>query len=327
MCTQIFAVFSELFVHLVVHGFCASRLARRLGSGHRDRVDRLPDVFAYLDYRAFLRDFFVVAKQRGLSHRGLARRAGLRSPSFLKTVADGRKTLAQETAARVAAACRLEGPAADYFVRLVAFNQARDTDTKRVAYERLRTFEQWRRIHALDLARDAYFSCWYLPAIRELVASDAFVEDPRWIAKQLRPRLKVSEAKKALATLVSLGLLARDASGRLVQTEATVSSGLETGSVQLARFHRAMMERASEAIDAFPREERDLGSLTLCVDDQGLARLKQRLQELRRELLLDEPALAGRRNRIVQINFQLFPLSASLDAPSALEEPPGRSEP
>jgi uncharacterized protein (TIGR02147 family) len=310
-----------------VHGFCDRHLGSGLERDHGDRVDRLPDVFAYLDYRAFLRDFFVAAKQRGLSHRGLARRAGLSSPSFLKTVADGRKTLAHETAARVATACRLEGSAADYFVHLVAFNQARDSDTKRVAYERLRTFGQWRRIHALDLARDEYFSRWYLPAIRELAASEAFVEDPRWIAKQLRPRIKVSEAKNALKTLVSLGLLARDANGRLAQTQATVSSGLETGSVQLARFHRAMMERASEAIDAFPRQERDLGSLTLCVDDEGLARLKQRLQELRRELLLDEPTLAGRKNRIVQINFQLFPLSASVDAPSAPEEPPGRSEP
>lgn len=280
----------------------------------------LPDVFTYLDYRAFLRDYYAYGKERGLSHRGLARRARLRSPSFLKSVMDGEKTLADGTAARVATACRLEGAAADYFVRLVAFNQARDTDAKRAAYERLRAFGQWRRIHGLDIARDRYFSCWYLPAVRELVASPAFEEDPRWIAKQLRPRIKASEARSALRTLIELGLVVRDASGKLVQTEATVSSGLETGSVQLARFHRAMMERASEAIDAFPREERDLGALTLCVDDEGLARLKQRLQELRRELLLDEPALAGRRDRIVQINLQLFPLSATIEAPPRGED-------
>ncbi len=276
-------------------------------------MQRRPDVFAYLDYRAYLRDYYAHGRERGLSHRGLARRAGLRSPSFLKSVMQGQKTLAERTASRVAAACRLEGAAADYFVQLVMFNQARGTDAKRVAYERLRTFGEWRRIHALDIARDEYFSCWYLPAIRELVASPRFVEDPRWIAKQLRPRIKVSQARSALRRLTELGLVVRDESGRLVQTDATVSSGLETGSIQLARYHRAMMERASEAIDAFPREERDLGALTLCVDDEGLARLKKRVQEFRRELLLDEPALAGRRDRIVQINLQLFPLSAALE--------------
>jgi uncharacterized protein (TIGR02147 family) len=270
-----------------------------------------PDVFAYLDYRRFLRDHYTFGKQRGLSHRGLARRAGIRSPSFLKAVMEGRKTLAEDTASRVAAACRLERHAAEYFVRLVAFNQARDTDQKRVAYERLCTFTEWRRIHALDLARGAYFAHWYLPAIRELVVSEGFVEDPAWIAKTLRPRIKPSEARKALETLLSLGLLARGPDGRLAQTDATVSSGLETQSLELARFHRAMMERASEAIDTFPREERDLGALTLCVDDEGLARLKRALQEIRRAILLDEPTYAGRRTRIVQINFQLFPLSAA----------------
>lgn len=296
-----------------MHDFGAERLASAAGGGHRGLMDRGPEVFAYLDYRAYLRDYFEHASQRGLSHRGLARRAGLSSPSFLKSVMDGKKTLAAPTAERVAAACRLAGNAAEYFVRLVAFNQARDTDGKRAAYERLCAFGEWRRIHALDLARYEYFSRWYLPAIRELVTSPAFVEDPRWIARQLRPRVKVGEVQKALETLLALGLLARDEHGRLVQTSATVSSGLETGSVQLARFHRAMMERASEAIDTFPREQRDLGALTLCVDDAGLARLKQRLQEFRRELLLDEPAHAGRRNRVVQINFQLFPLTEALD--------------
>ncbi len=274
-----------------------------------------PDVFAYLDYRAYLRAHFAFARERGLSHRGLARRAGIRSPSFLKSVMDGEKSLATRTALRVAKACRLEGESAEYFAHLVAFNQARDDDTKRASYERLRAFGRWRRIHALDLARDEYFSCWYLPAIRELVSSESFVEDPRWIARQLRPRLKVTQVRKALRTLESLGLLQRDAEGKLRQTDAAVTSGLETGSLQLARFHRAMMQRASEAIDLFPREERDLGALTLCIDDEGLARLKKRVQEFRRELLLDEPRFAGRRNRVVQINVQVFPLSVAIEDP------------
>lgn len=276
-----------------------------------------PDVFTYLDYRAFLRDYFAYGQSRGLSHRGLAKRAGIRSPSFLLTVMDGRKTLAAPTAERVAHACRLEGDAAQFFGCLVQFNQADNSNAKRAAYEQIKSFAEWRRIHELDLRRDEYFAHWYLPAIRELAATDSFVEDPAWIAKQLRPRIKVGEARRALETLVALGQLQRDDEGRLRLTEESVSSGLETGSLQLARFHRAMMARASDAIDTFPSAERDLGSLTLCIDDEGLAELKRRLQAFRRELLLDEASLAGRRNRVVQVNFQLFPLSEAVedDAP------------
>jgi len=266
-------------------------------------------VFEYLDYRAYLRDHFAFAKaRRSLSHRGLARRARLSSPSFLALVMNGKRNLAPETAARVATACSLENEAADYFVQLVSFNQARDTDTRRAAYDRLRTFARWRRIHALDLARDTYHARWYLPAIRELAASDSFVSDPRWIANRLRPRIRVTQARSALRTLLELGLLAYDAKGRLRQTDAVVSSGPETGSVHMAQFHRAMMERASAAIDAFPREQRDIGSVTLCIDEDTLMRIKKRIQEFRRELL-DEESGARSKARVVQINIQLFPLS------------------
>jgi uncharacterized protein (TIGR02147 family) len=69
-----------------------------------------------------------------------------------------------------------------------------------------------------------------------------------------------------------------------------------------------MIERAGAAIDLFPREEREIASLTLCIDDAMLPELKLRLQTFRRELMqLAEQS--GDRKRVVQINFQLFPLT------------------
>jgi uncharacterized protein (TIGR02147 family) len=279
-------------------------------------VQGRPDVFAYLDYREYLRDYFAFGKVRhSLSHRTFARRARFASPSFVKLVMEGRRNLSASTAVRVASACHLEDREAEYFTRLVAFTQARDTDTRRAAYDRLTSFTRWRRIHALDLASDAYHAHWYLPAIRELAATESFVPDPKWIASQLRPRIRTAQARAALRTLVELGLLREDARGRLRQTRVSVTSGVETGSLHMAEFHRAMMQRASASIDLFPREQRDVGSVTLCVDDETLTRLKSRIQEMRRELL-DEEATARSRTRVVQINIQLFPLSESVAPPT-----------
>jgi uncharacterized protein (TIGR02147 family) len=69
-----------------------------------------------------------------------------------------------------------------------------------------------------------------------------------------------------------------------------------------------MMARASEAIDRVPREEREISSLTLCVSQDALLRLKERIREFRRELL-QLAELEGEPERVVQLNFQLFPLS------------------
>jgi len=273
-----------------------------------------PDVFAYLDYRAYLRDHYRWGKKhRNLSHRAFARRAGVKSPSFLKRVMESKRNLSEQSAERVGEACRLEGEALTYFQDLVRFNQAKTSDERRVAYERLQGFARYRRVHTLEVHRDAYHAHWYLPAIRELAGSPLFRDDPKWIANNLRPRIKVSEAKAALRTLEEMGLLERDEDGALRQTDAIVSTGPETASVHLARFHKGMIARGAASIDEFPSPERDISSLTLCVDANGLQRLKRRIQAFRRELLLDDALSEGLARQVVQVNFQLFPLSAVVE--------------
>lgn len=154
-----------------------------------------PDVFGYLDYRAFLRDAYRDARgRRGWSFRALARRAGIRSSSFLKRVMDGERNLAMPTARRVAGALGLRGEAADFFVSLVRFNQAPTSRERGEAYARLHRFEAYRRARPLEAERDAYHAHWYYPAIRELSTSPRFRRDPEWIARALRPAIQPRDA-------------------------------------------------------------------------------------------------------------------------------------
>lgn len=270
------------------------------------------DVYGYLDYRALLRDYYEDRKKhgRGFSYRAFSAAAGLRSPNHLKRVIDGDRNLPPEMALRFADACGFEGDDARYFCELAAFNQAQTTRQKRARYEALCRYRGFRKAHKLDLAQAEYHAHWYLPAIRELAASRGFRDDPAWIAKRLLPPISKGEAKKALDTLETLGLLVRDSDGKLVQSEAVVSTGAETAGVHIVNYHRAMMDRAIEAVDLVPRSERDISALTLCVTPEGLSDLKQRVQEFRRELVGLEGA-DGKGTIVVQMNFQLYPLCAA----------------
>lgn len=277
-----------------------------------------PEAFGYLDYRAFLRDYYVAKKKRGrgFSYRQFSRRAGLKSPNYLKLVIDGDRNLSSSMAERFADACGLEGDERAYFVDLVAFNQARTSTERNACYARLTRFRSYRETHALDLAHAAYFSTWYMPAIRELAVRPDFRDDPEWIASQMMPPITKAEAQRAMATLLELGLLVRHADGRVEQGEALVSTGPETTGMHVGNYHRGMMQRAAEAIDLVPAADRDISSLTLCLGEDGLRRVKGRIQRFRRELLElseleDEPV------RVVQINFQLFPLSAADEEPNS----------
>ena len=268
------------------------------------------NVFEYLDYRAFLRDFYQHRKatEYGFSHRSFSRRAGLRSTNYLKFVMEGERNLTPEMANQFAKACRLSDREADYFCELVAFNQARDARERDRCHQRLRRFREYRKIHKLDAAQAAYHSTWYLPAIRELAAREDFRDDPKWIAGVLHPKIMTAEAQKALATLLQLGLLAADQDGRLRQATPLVTTGAGPLGHHVVNYHRTMLARAAEALDTVPREEREISSITLCVSQEVLLDLKERIREFRRELL-QVAELEGKPERVVQINFQLFPLS------------------
>lgn len=272
--------------------------------------DSLVDVFGYLDYRVFLREFYEAkkAKSRAFSYRSFSKRAGVASPNYLKLVIEGQRSLSAKMAERFAHACGLDADASRYFSHLVAFNQAKTSSERAQHYGKLTSFQSYRSAHKLEIAHAAYYSDWYMPAIRELAASRDFKDDPEWIADQLIPSITPLQAARALETLIELGLLVRDGEGALVQADALLSTGAETRGLHIAAFHRAMTQRAIESIDLVPAPERDISSLTLCLSRGGLKAFKERVQRFRRELL-ELSALESDPEQVVQINFQLFPLS------------------
>lgn len=268
------------------------------------------NVFEHLDYRALLRALFEHKKRTeyGFSHRALSRRAGLSSSNFLVLVMKGSRNVSTESAERLAGALGLAKREAEYFVELVAFNQAKTPAEKARCYERLGRFKGHREIYKLAAEQEAYHSAWYIPAIRELAAREDFDGDPSWIARTLQPRITVAQAKRALAVLEKLELLRRDKKGRLRQSAPIVTTGVGPLAHHVVEYHRSMLQCASRALDEVPREEREISALTLCVSHEVMLQLKERIRELRRELLhLAEQE--GQAERVVQINFQLFPMS------------------
>lgn len=273
------------------------------------------DVFLYRDYRQYLRDVYADRKKSeyGFSYRAFAKKAGLSAPNYLKLVADGQRNLMPEMAARFAAALGLSGEAADYFCDLVSFNQASNAQERERCYQRLRRYRRYRNSFRLDAAHAAYHSEWFIPAVRELVACDGFREDARWIANALVPNITQRQAEHALKVLSELGFVQRNADGQLVQHEPVLTTGDDRPlGHHIVSFHRAMLERAAESMDHVPREEREIGALTLSVSEAQFKAFKKRLYDVRQELLqasLEGTDAGGPRDRVVQINFQMFPLA------------------
>jgi uncharacterized protein (TIGR02147 family) len=268
------------------------------------------DVFSYLSYRAFLRDAYkdLKARQRGFSFRWFSKRAGLASPNFLKLVMDGQRNLSTKGAEAFATALGLGVQEASYFRELVDFEQATTAVDKNRAWDRLSAYQGHRKVHAVERHQFEYLSRWWYPAIREMVALPRFREDAEWIARRLRPAITPSQVRSAIDLLLRLSLVVRGEDGRLVQREPLLSTGAEVRSLAIGNFHRQMMERAAEAIDLVDRADREISGLTVALSRDSFLLFKEKIHGLRRELL----ELSGREthaDRVIQVNFQVFPLA------------------
>ncbi|MCC6521215.1 MAG: TIGR02147 family protein [Polyangiaceae bacterium] len=288
---------------------------------------RVPSVYEYVDYRAFLRDHFAASKilKPQYSYRYFSRRAGLASSNFLKLVMDGKRNLGAGTIECFARALKLDDAESRFFADLVGLSQAETLVERNRAFERVAANRRFRAARRLEGPLFEYLRHWYYPVVRELAARADFVDDPRWLAGELLPPVTVREARAALDVLGRLGLLVRDASGRLVRGEPSLTTGHEVRSAMVPVYHRQMIERAGAAVDDVPPDERDVSALTVCIRASSLADLKQRIRRFREEMM-ERCDTETEPERVYQLCIQLFPLSRGPPSAPPVGTAPPRPE-
>lgn len=270
-----------------------------------------PDLYTYLDYRKYLRDWFAARKAGNprFSHRAFARRARQSSPSLLLHVIEGKRNLTPATTEAFTAAMGLVGEEAEFFSVLVAFEQSDTLEERNRAWERVRATRRFREARRLDGEAVEYLSHWYYPAIRELASCEGFRGDPEWIAARMMPRVTSAQAQKALEVLLSLGLLTEDGNGALVPSEASVVTPHEVVGLAGINYHIGMIDRARDALQNVPHPERHFCAVTVAIPGALVPRLKREIDAFQERMLDLCDGADPPRDRVYQLNLQLLPLS------------------
>jgi uncharacterized protein (TIGR02147 family) len=267
------------------------------------------DIYSYTDYRQFFRDYYNAAKQsnRHFSYRAFARRTGV-SASVFRDIIAGRRRCTLSILEKYLTAMQLGQRQAEYLRALVAFANSDDFSEKCELFHAICRLRGRQTIALLDADQYEFFSNWFHSAIRELITLPGFSEDPEWIASVLQPRITAVQAKKSIELLLRLRLIRREDDGALKQTSAVVSSAQEVKTLALRKFHTEMIDLARGALERYPVEEREIGSLTLGVSEACYYRIKERIRSFREEILALVTDDRGSSETVCQLNFQLFPL-------------------
>jgi uncharacterized protein (TIGR02147 family) len=195
-----------------------------------------------------------------------------------------------------------------FFKNLVLFNQARTSAEKEKFARELMSSRMYKRTHPLNESQFNYFANWYYIPIRELASLEGFREDPKWIAAQIIPPIQSHEAKKAIGEMLKLGILRRNKESKIELAALNITTGDEVTQSSVIQYHKEMLKRAAESIDAVSRENRDISAITMGMSINTAHKIKEKIQEFRKEIV-DLVSQDEDPNTVYQLNFQLFPIA------------------
>lgn len=270
------------------------------------------NIYLYSDFRPYLKDLVKELKKLRpqFTMRSFARQAGFGSPSYLKMILDGKRTLTPKSLQKFCEVLGIKGRDKDYFSTLVAFHQSRDPDEKKELFDTLNRLSPRTTFPRLKIGQRKYLSNDYYACIREMVLLKDFREDAKWIAARCLPRIKPAQAREAMQTLLDLGLLKRDARGKLAQAEPIVDTGQQADFIEAFGFHEAVLNKARRSLSHLEQEKRHLTALTIPLPCSLEGEIIKRIDDFQNEILRLINVKDMEYDEVSQLSIQFFPVTA-----------------
>jgi hypothetical protein len=248
------------------------------------------NIYNYLDHREYLKSYYEEQKKRNsnFSFRNFSEKVGVKAPSFLQLIIEGKRNIASRTVPKISEAIGHSAEEAEYFRRLVLFGQAKTIKEKDRLFFELVQIRKPTRMHQLSRLQFDHYSYWYSEAIRELLNYYEFNPDKRYAFRKLgaalSPAITESQARQAIKKLLKLGLIKEDGN------------------------HETMIQLAGESLDRFPRETRDISSVTMSISPECFSLLKKEIQQFRKRVM-EVVKVDKHPGSVYQMNFQFFPMT------------------
>jgi uncharacterized protein (TIGR02147 family) len=270
----------------------------------------VPDLYAYTDYRAFLRDWFEEGKktQPFLSFRYLSRKVGI-DAGYLAHVFQGSKHISEGSIESFAAFLGFKPKEAKYFEELVLFSRAKN---EREIKDRFQKLMSLRSVSAKELSsrQTRYWAYWYYSAIRLTMLNYDFRGDFAELGLRLSPSISEEQAREAVEVLENLKLVRKEPDGLYTVLDAHVSTGDAWQSLAIREFQEQTLKLAAESLSRHPKETREISTLSLAIPLTEITTLQEMVREFRQQVAKWALSLNDS-DCVMQVDFAVFPISQS----------------
>ncbi|MCC7443121.1 MAG: TIGR02147 family protein [Bdellovibrionales bacterium] len=273
-----------------------------------------PEIFGYLDYRHFLRDWlaWLRASQSGFSVRTLARKAGL-SVAYLSMVSSGKRPLSEKALGKLAPQLELADSERAYLEHLVRLGEAEEPGERVEALRRMRRHSAYRRMNPKETEVHEYLTSWFYVALREMSRIEGFRPDAEWIRTRFYRSVDRREVERAWNFLLGKGFVQAGDDGKYALRDRHVDCHSRVLSAAMAQFHHEMFSLAAESIETVEREKRRILGHTFSIGRDRVAQAQQILDEALAKVRALEENAGSRPELVYHAQFALFPLTREED--------------
>lgn len=265
-------------------------------------------IFEYSDYKTYLADYLQYKKKENPAFSiGLwAKKLGLNNTASFSRVITGDRLPGKEIQGRIINYFDFNKKESEFFKYLVTLEKVKgDSELSFLVMEKLSSCHPEKKFKKLDQDTFALISEWHHFAIREMVALPDFVEDEDWIVKRLRFAVTPGKIKKSLGLLQKVGLLSRNESGELIQSNSNFSSDPDVSSEASKRHHEASLELAKNAVRTVGLTLREFDTTVLAINKSKIPEMKELIRKFRNQFIqrfeVDEC------DEVYSLQIQFFP--------------------
>lgn len=232
-----------------------------------------------MNYRRILKEELARRSLRNPAYslRSFARDLNI-APSTLSEVIKGRHGFSPENANRIVMKLNLNDGERDIFRTLVSAEHGRKYSEREQAKSKLKAQKSGQA--QLDPDRFDVISDWHHYAILEALALADVAHTPEWFAARLDIGLPAVES--ALERLERLDLIEMK-NRKYVAKNTFTASPSGTPSAAVRKFHKQILEKAIDALETQPIEERTITNMIMAVDPAQMEEAREEIKEFRRK--------------------------------------------
>lgn len=263
----------------------------------------MANVFDYNNFRTFLKDELERRSLRNPSYslRAFARDLEL-SFSRLSEILNSKEGISIASAQKISKALRLSDTEQDFFINLILAKHSRNPHMKKKSIDKLKKLRSARKFLKMSPDFDGILSRWYYLLLIEILCLNA-----GYTNAQIADILKINthEVVEASRTLLTLGYVQKNANDEWVKSTPFMQIDSTTPSKLVRDYHRKLMQKAEQALEVQPIENRKYMSAIMALNKTKLAEARHDL-EIFKTKFLKKYAATEDASTVYGLNFQFF---------------------